>query len=384
MTERSGVFLVQKDDSIISLQPGHFASEDDFQKLLARAPELLVGDQIDPTNPRRWILVRREQTISTNVPGASQWSIDHLFLDQDGVPTLVEVKRQTDTRIRREVVGQMLDYAANCGSYWSVEQLKSDFVRTCEAAKKSADEVLSSLVGSDQNADEFWQHVKTNLIAGRMRLLFVADQIPAELRRIVEFLNKQMDPAEVLAIELRQFVSDNGLKTLVPMVYGQTQEAARKKGIGQFPGWDRSSVEEAVAKKVKAREQDTARRIIEWMEKDGRSLRFGVGKTGSVAPDLRSVGVDTRPIYLSTDGRLYFQLYAWENRPVFGDLTKRRELMARLGRATGSSFSESDLSAAPSVTLSQITADSSRLDSLLNELSWLDSQLAASAANYGK
>ena len=28
-------------------------------------------------------------------------------------PTLVEVKRSSDTRIRREVVGQMLDYAAN-------------------------------------------------------------------------------------------------------------------------------------------------------------------------------------------------------------------------------------------------------------------------------
>jgi hypothetical protein len=33
--------------------------------------------------------------------------------DQNAVPTLVEVKRSSDTRIRREVVGQMLDYAAN-------------------------------------------------------------------------------------------------------------------------------------------------------------------------------------------------------------------------------------------------------------------------------
>jgi len=32
-----------------------------------------------------------------------------------------------------------------------------------------------------------------------IRMLFVADRIPAELRRIVEFLNEQMDPAEVLA-----------------------------------------------------------------------------------------------------------------------------------------------------------------------------------------
>jgi len=45
--------------------------------------------------------------------GGDRWSADHLFLDQDAIPTFVEVKRSTDTRIRREVVGQMLDYAAN-------------------------------------------------------------------------------------------------------------------------------------------------------------------------------------------------------------------------------------------------------------------------------
>jgi hypothetical protein len=46
-------------------------------------------------------------------------------LDQDAIPAIVEVKRSTDTRIRREVVGQMLDYAANSvvycrGSFWKL------------------------------------------------------------------------------------------------------------------------------------------------------------------------------------------------------------------------------------------------------------------------
>ena len=38
--------------------------------------------------------------------------MDHLYIDQNAWPTLVEVKRSKDTRIRREVVGQMMDYAA--------------------------------------------------------------------------------------------------------------------------------------------------------------------------------------------------------------------------------------------------------------------------------
>ena len=76
------------------MEPASFAKEDDFQRLLSRFPELLVGDQVNPQNLRRWLLIRREVPISTGEVGALQWSIDHVFLDQEGVPTLVEIKRQ--------------------------------------------------------------------------------------------------------------------------------------------------------------------------------------------------------------------------------------------------------------------------------------------------
>jgi hypothetical protein len=48
----------------------------------------LVGDQIDSGSPRRFVLVSREQSIADQAGGAGRWSVDHLFLDQDGVPTL--------------------------------------------------------------------------------------------------------------------------------------------------------------------------------------------------------------------------------------------------------------------------------------------------------
>src|SRR5882762_7448372 len=74
--------------------------------------------------------------------GGARWSVDHLFVDQNGVPTLVEVKRQTDTRLRREVVGQMLDYAANAVVYWPVEQLRAEFEQSCAAIGTSPDEEI--------------------------------------------------------------------------------------------------------------------------------------------------------------------------------------------------------------------------------------------------
>src|SRR3954465_550471 len=98
-----------------------------LQRLLADHPDLLAGDQINDEEPRRWLLVTREMAVPGEQDGAGRWSLDPLFLDQDAIPPLVEVKRSTDTRIRREVVGQMLDYAANAVAYWSVEEVRSRF-----------------------------------------------------------------------------------------------------------------------------------------------------------------------------------------------------------------------------------------------------------------
>ena len=142
--------------------------------------------------------------------GGGRWSVDHLFLDQDAVPTLVEVKQSSDTRIRREVVGQMLDYAANAVVYWPVEKLRATFEAT-----EDAEERLRDVLDPETDADAFWERVGTNLKAGKVRLVFISDEIPQKLRRIVEFLNSQMSPAEVLAVEIKQYIGE-GRQTLVP------------------------------------------------------------------------------------------------------------------------------------------------------------------------
>jgi hypothetical protein len=222
------VFVLKDPKTLVGLQPAEFVNEDQFQQLLEEFPSLLTGDQINPLSPRRWLLIKREKSIPREDSGARRWSVDHLFVDQDGVPTIVEVKRQTDTRLRREVVGQMLEYAANAAVNWSAEQLRTEFEEACEKKNIDPEQNIRNQLGTDAESEMLWQHVKTNLEAGRIRMLFVADRIPAELRRIVEFLNQQMSPAEILALELRQFVGE-GIKTIVPMVYGQTEKAKQKK-----------------------------------------------------------------------------------------------------------------------------------------------------------
>ena len=213
------------------------------------------------------------------------------------------------------------------------------------------------MIGPETSVEEFWQRVKTNLQAKRIRLLFVADVIPLELRRIVEFLNEQMDPAEVLAIELRQFESKD-LKVLVPTVYGQTQEAARKRGgVGQR--WDDVSLFDKLAETVGARELQVARQIYEWMRKGGRrDVIFGTGKeNGSVYPAFKPSGVSINPVYLSSDGKLWLQFGSLENKPVFGSIDSRRALMQQFNSVSNVKFTDADLAKYRSIPLGAITLD---------------------------
>ena len=225
--QNSTIFLVDKDNRLTELTQSTYESEDFFQALLADHPTLLrLAAGIDG----RLLLVKREQAVPDENGGSGRWSLDHLFLDRQGVPVLVEVKQASDTRARREVVAQMLDYAANGVAYWPIERIVSAYRDTAQGTNNDPDSTLSAFLdGGD--AETYWKQVEANLRSGRIRMLFVADRIPKELARIVEFLNEQMRPAEVFALEMEQFVHVSGLRTVVPRLIGATERAQSAKSI---------------------------------------------------------------------------------------------------------------------------------------------------------
>jgi hypothetical protein len=260
-----GVFVLTEAQGLVALTPSEFVREDDFQQLLEKYPALLSGSESDIESARRWLLIKREMAVPAEDGGSDRWSLDHLFVDQEGVPTLVEVKRQSDTRLRREVVGQMLDYAANAVVYLPVERLRAEFEQACAANGSAPEEVIRDRLTIDTDPEALWQQVKTNLQAGRIRMLFVADRIPAELRRIVEFLNEQMNPAEVLALELRQFQGAS-FKTIVPTLYGQTERSAAEKPRVPLRQWDESSICADLERRHGSHILRTALKIVGWIK----------------------------------------------------------------------------------------------------------------------
>jgi hypothetical protein len=301
----SRIYLIGPDGrQAIELASCRYECEADFQELLAMHPALIDGRQVNPDNPRRWLLVAKE----ANVPDAeaSRWSLDHLFVDQDAVVTLVEVKRKSDTRLRREVVGQMLDYAANGSLRWTAGFLQEAFAATCEKTGADPTRALEEFLEEDGRAESFWQSAESNLRAGRMRLLFVADEIPSELLRIVEFLNERMAPTEVLALELRYFTG-GGYSTHVPRILGRTLAAvAQKEGSARSNArraWDRESFLRDLEERT---DWEVARAIAAFLSECERNfdITWGTGaQTGSFTP--RRPMISARgPISVYSDGRL--------------------------------------------------------------------------------
>jgi hypothetical protein len=336
---------------------------------------------MDGDEPRRWLLISREMGIPGEAEGGDRWSLDHLFLDQDAVPTLVEVKRSSDTRIRREVVGQMLDYAANAILHWPVETIHTRFEKTCEQQGLDPANALAAFLGDSADPESFWQAVKTNLQAGKVRLVFVADEIPSELRRVVEFLNGQMDPAEVLAVEVKQYLGQNRLKTLVPRLVGQTAAAQKRKGGASAK--QQKSDEDAFLKEMLqsrgAEECGVAKRIIEWAKEQKLGPNFNKwDKIASFIPVVESNGGFRYPMSVQTGGDLWVQMRWLREHPPSDDEGKRQELCRKLNDIPGVKVSPERMTGYPKVLL-QTLKDVAALEALLRVMAWVISKVRAAS-----
>ena len=371
------IYALQNGQSLSPMHERVFSSEAILQSLLADHPELLAGGRIDSNQNHRWLLITREAGIPSDEDGTSQWYLDHLLLDEEAVPTLVEVKRSSDTRIRRQVVGQMLDYAANAEKNLSVTRIEEDFRATCEAGGKDAQEVLEDFLGPNGDPDQFWERVKTNLRAGRIRLGFVADEIPSELRRVVEFLNEQMDPAEVFAVEIKQYVGEQ-LTTVVPTIVGQTEKAASRRSSNQpARQWDEKSFFAELEKNHPAR-VEVARQLFAWSQEKTDRIWWGKGKRmGSFFPMVEDGDDESHWTFSAwTYGTAEIQFQAMKNRGPFAQEERRHELRDRLNTIKGVAISNDRIDKRPNIGM-DVLREPTSLQSFLNTFEWYIGEIRA-------
>jgi hypothetical protein len=205
--------------------------------------------------------------------------------------------------------------------------------------------------------ESFWSRVRDNLSSGHIRMLFVADIIPVELRRIIEFLNVQMNPAEVLGVEIRHFVGE-GVRTLVPMVFGATAAAEQKKSQGrQLPRWDEPRFFAELAKRGNVVESEVAERLLRWAAGHGMRIWWGRGeKQGSFAPTPIHNGRSVFLFDVWTTGKLYFRFDYLRRHAAYGSPEARTELAARFSAITGIELPVNAIDRSPSLFLGSLAS----------------------------
>jgi hypothetical protein len=228
----ANVYIVTSDGTSSSMPRIHCASEGrELQDLLEKNLDLIPGDQINPEEPRRWLLIKREMPVPDPSTGVDRWTVDFFLADQDATPTFVECKRFRDTRARREIVGQAFEYAANAHYYWSSDQMQRFAQESASRQGSSLEDALRDLEPTEnETPEEFFEKVKENLRVGQIRIVFFLEDSPFELRSVVDFLNKQMERSEILLVECKIF-EENGFRVVVPSLFGYTEEARRVKRV---------------------------------------------------------------------------------------------------------------------------------------------------------
>src|SRR3990170_8640302 len=101
--------LVQDQSGVRPLEEG-FATEQELQTFLREHPDLMPLEEIELHAPALLC-------IGWEV-GLASGAEDILYIDQNGLLTVVETKLRKNPEARREVVGQILEYAAQM-STWS-------------------------------------------------------------------------------------------------------------------------------------------------------------------------------------------------------------------------------------------------------------------------
>jgi hypothetical protein len=236
-----------------------YDKEKELQDLIAKNPNILLPDEAGT----RLFLIAQEFSIAEGGNSTNSYAIDHLMVDQSGVPVLVEVKRSSDTRARREVAAQMLDYASRA-STWDAGKLRVLFRQSNEK-----DQV------EDYDTNDFWLQVDTCLKAERLRLVFAADEIPDTLKVLIEFLSRSLTSIEVYGVEIRKYRTQGATLLSSAVVAGRPSEKQRPslRGIE----WDTSLFSSYLIEHGRQDSVDVSQQIQDFAASAGLSCQPGHG-----------------------------------------------------------------------------------------------------------
>lgn len=192
--------------------------EGPIQQLIHDHPSCLPIAEIDPTFANPIPICRELHTTAGD--------IDNFMVTASGLPVLVECKLWRNPEGRREVIGQILDYAKEL-SRWSSSDLQREVSRRL---KYDGNAILELVRAAGHSIDEidFNDALTTNLRRGRFLLLIVGDGIREGVEAITEYLQVHAGLHFTLGlVELPIFALPSGDRVVVPRVLARTHLVTR-------------------------------------------------------------------------------------------------------------------------------------------------------------
>ncbi len=170
-----------------------------IRQLLDHRPDLVLGS-VTVDDHRRLLLVSRRAT-ATRTSDTSIASLERVYVDSDAVPLLVGLQVATHVR-PREVLLRLLDHVALELPHWRGGRLR-ELARTTHGDRDEGE--LLGTVGWQADPDTYWARVDAHLARDRVRIVLLADRLPDDLARTVEFLDGQLREVEVRAVEVARY-----------------------------------------------------------------------------------------------------------------------------------------------------------------------------------
>lgn len=204
--------------------------EEWLQKLLEQSPQLLSVSEIDS-------IYSPLVCIGREVPTVAGY-IDNLYISPSGYLTLVETKLWRNPEARREVVGQILDYAKDL-CRWSYSDL-DNWVKTYFSQKQiQSANLFQHLVSlgllSEQDEARFIDTTEKNMQNARFLLMIVGDGIREGVVQMTEFLNTTPNLQYTLALmEIEVYQTQQNERLVVPNLLMRTVNIER--GIIRIEG----------------------------------------------------------------------------------------------------------------------------------------------------
>ena len=185
-----------------------------IQDLVHRHPQTLPLQEIDPSfGP----LV----PICTELDMRGAGFADILFINPLGMPTLVECKLWRNPEARREVVGQILDYARALRT-WGYVDLQREAARARKQPGFDLVEHVRSNGHPELDEAAFVDNVGRNLRQGRMLLLILGDGIREGVEAIAEYLQDTTMQFTLGLVEAQIYDLGEGRRIVQPRVLAKT------------------------------------------------------------------------------------------------------------------------------------------------------------------